>query len=235
MIKIKRASERGNTKIDWLNSYHSFSFGEYYDPENMGFGPLRVLNDDTVQPGAGFPTHPHRDMEIISVVTSGVMAHRDNTGGEGIIRPGIIQKMSAGKGILHSEFNASDKEILKLIQIWILPNKKGIKPSYEEMRFELEDKKNKLLLVASGDVNDGVIFINQNVLIYLSDLEKGKKQDYEIRKNRAVYLHLIEGKLEINGLHIFSGDSLQILDEPVLTINAEAESEFIVFDLAMDF
>ncbi|KAF0214212.1 MAG: hypothetical protein FD178_2601 [Ignavibacteria bacterium] len=145
MLEVLRSEERGRTKIDWLDSYHSFSFGEYYDPKNMGFGPLRVINDDLIQAGAGFPTHPHRDMEIVTIVTQGAVAHRDSSGGEGIIRVGEVQKMSAGKGIFHSEFNASDKEVLKLYQIWIMPNQNGLKPGYEDIRYDVAEKKNKLL------------------------------------------------------------------------------------------
>ena len=182
MLEVLRSKERGRTKIDWLDSYHSFSFGEYYDPKNMGFGPLRVINDDLIQAGAGFPTHPHRDMEIVTIVTQGAVAHRDSSGGEGIIRVGEVQKMSAGKGIFHSEFNASDKEILKLYQIWIMPNQNGLKPGYEDIRYDVAEKKNKLLLAASNNHDDGVIFLNQDAKIYLADLEAGTSVSYQTDK-----------------------------------------------------
>ncbi len=234
MVSILKSTERGKTKIDWLESYHSFSFGNYYNPNNMGFGPLRVINDDIVNPGAGFPTHPHKDMEIVTIVTQGAVAHQDSSGGNGIIRVGEVQKMSAGKGIYHSEFNASDKEILKLLQIWIIPNQTGLKPSYEEMQYSLEDKKNKLLLVASGNVNDAVIFINQDVKLYISDLEEGKQLTLPIPNNYGVYLHLIDGKLKVNNYILNSGDAIKITDEESLSIWGEQNSSFLLFVLGMN-
>ena len=149
MIEVRKSNEHEHTKIDWLDSRHSFSFGEYYDPGNIHFGPLRVMNDDIIQPGEGFPTHPHRDMEIVTIILEGTVAHKDSTGGEGTITVNEIQRMTAGKGILHSEFNASNTEILKLLQIWLIPNKQGLMPSYEQMKFSHEEKKNKLLKVVS--------------------------------------------------------------------------------------
>jgi len=151
MIEVKKNNERGYTKIDWLDSRHSFSFGEYYDPKNIHFGPLRVINDDIIEAGEGFPTHPHKDMEIVTIILEGTVAHKDSSGGEGTITVNEIQRMTAGKGILHSEFNASDTEILKLLQIWFIPNGQGLTPSYEQMKFSHEEKKNKLLKVVSGE------------------------------------------------------------------------------------
>lgn len=179
MIEIRKSNERGKTKIDWLESYHSFSFGEYYDPSNIYFGPLRVMNDDIILAGGGFPTHPHRDMEIVTIVLEGTVAHKDSTGGEGTITVNEIQRMTAGKGIQHSEFNPSDSEVLKLLQIWFIPNQQGLNPSYEQRKFSHEEKKNKLLKVVSGTKEEGIIFINQDAEIFLSDLDKGKEIKYD--------------------------------------------------------
>lgn len=235
MLEVLRSKQRGRTKIDWLDSYHSFSFGEYYNPKNMGFGPIRVINDDLIQPSGGFPTHPHRDMEIVTIVTEGVVAHRDSSGGEGIIRVGEVQKMTAGKGIFHSEFNASDKHILKLYQIWIMPNQIGLKPSYEDIRYDVEEKKNKLLLVASNNHGDGVIFLNQDAKIYLADIEEGKSIQYKTENSRGVYFHLIEGKVEVNGTELVSGDAVKLTEVENAEVIAKEKSSFILFDVVMEF
>ena len=235
MLEVLRSKERGRTKIDWLDSYHSFSFGEYYDPKNMGFGPLRVINDDLIQAGAGFPTHPHRDMEIVTIVTQGAVAHRDSSGGEGIIRVGEVQKMSAGKGIFHSEFNASDKEILKLYQIWIMPNQNGLKPGYEDIRYDVAEKKNKLLLAASNNHDDGVIFLNQDAKIYLADLEAGTSVSYQTDKSRGVYVHVTEGSVEIEGTKLFSGDAIKLTEVESVEIKASEDSGILLFDVVMNF
>ncbi len=235
MLEVLRSKERGRTKIDWLDSYHSFSFGEYYNPENMGFGPIRVINDDLIQPGGGFPTHPHRDMEIVTIVTQGGVAHRDSSGGEGIIRVGEVQKMSAGKGIFHSEFNASDKEILKLYQIWIMPNQNGIKPAYEDISYDVSEKKNKLLLVASNNHADGVIFINQDAKIFLSDLDAGKSVSYKTEKSRGIYLHITNGSVEVAETKLSSGDAIKLYDVEGLEIKATENAGLILFDVVMNF
>jgi quercetin 2,3-dioxygenase len=235
MVKVRKAGQRGITKIDWLESYHSFSFGEYYDPDNMGFGPLRVINDDTVQPLAGFPTHPHRDMEIVTIVTQGVIAHRDSTGSEGVIRVGEIQKMSAGTGILHSEYNASDKVVLKLFQIWIDPKEKGLKPAYEDMRYEEAEKKNKLLLVASGDPADGVVYIHQDAKIFLSDLDQDVTQSYLIPEEHGLYLRVINGKILLGENELISGDEIMITETDKAGWTALENSGIILFDVAMKF
>ena len=235
MLEVLRSKERGRTKIDWLDSYHSFSFGEYYDPKNMGFGPLRVINDDLIQAGAGFPTHPHRNMEIVTIVTQGAVAHRDSSGGEGIIRVGEVQKMSAGKGIFHSEFNASDKELLKLYQIWIMPNQNGLKPGYEDIRYDVAEKKNKLLLVASNNHGDGVIFLNQDAKIYLADLEAGTSLSYQTDKSRGVYLHVTEGSVEVEGVKLSSGDAIKLTEVESVEIKASENSGILLFDVVMNF
>ncbi len=235
MLEVLRSKERGRTKIDWLDSYHSFSFGEYYDPKNMGFGPLRVINDDLIQAGAGFPTHPHRDMEIVTIVTQGAVAHRDSSGGEGVIRVGEVQKMSAGKGIFHSEFNASDKEILKLYQIWIIPNQNGLKPDYEDIRYEVAEKKNKLLLVTSNNHGDGVIFINQDAKIYLADLEAETNISYQTDKSRGVYIHVTKGSVEVEGTKLSSGDAIKLTDVENIEIKASENAGILLFDVVMNF
>ena len=235
MIEVKKSDERGHTEIDWLNSRHSFSFGEYYDPENIHFGPLRVMNDDIIQPGEGFPTHPHRDMEIVTIVLEGTVAHKDSSGGEGTIAVNEIQRMTAGKGIMHSEFNASDTEVLKLLQIWFIPNKQGLTPGYEQKKFSHEEKKNKLLKVVGGKKEEGIIFINQDAEIFLSDLEKGKEIIYNLNINRGMYVHVIDGSLNVNNVSLLPGDAAKITQENQIKISANVDSKIILFDLIMDF
>ena len=235
MIDIKRSNERGHTQIDWLDSYHSFSFGEYYDPSNIHFGPLRVMNDDTIKPGEGFPTHPHRDMEIVTIILEGTVAHKDSSGGEGTITVNEVQRMTAGSGIFHSEFNASDWEILKLLQIWFIPNKPGLTPSYEQKKFSHDVKKNILLKVVSGNKEEGVIFINQDAEIFLSDLVDGKEITHKLKENRGAYIHLIEGAVNVNGVLLSNGDAVEITGEEKITITATANSKIILFDMAMNF
>lgn len=235
MIEIRKSNERGKTKIDWLESYHSFSFGEYYDSSNIHFGPLRVMNDDIIQAGGGFPTHPHSDMEIVTVLLQGTIAHKDSTGGEGTITVNEIQRMTAGRGIKHSEFNASNKEVLKLLQIWFIPNQQNLKPSYEQKKFSHEERQNKLLKVVSGNKEDGIIFINQDAEIFLSDLEKGKEIKYGIKENRGVYLHLMEGNVDVNGKSLLPGDAVKLFQETDFTLNARENSKIILFDMTMNF
>lgn len=234
MIEKRKNGERGRTKIDWLESYHSFSFGEYYDSSNIHFGPLRVMNDDIIQAGGGFPTHPHSDMEIVTIVLEGTVAHKDSTGGEGTITVNEIQRMTAGKGIQHSEFNPSHSEVLRLIQIWFIPNQRGLKPSYEQKKFSYEEKKNNLLKVVSGRKEDGIIFINQDAEIFLSDLDKEKEIKYEIDTNRGAYLHLIEGAVNVNGMSLLPGDAVKLFQEKILVVNSLESSKIILFDMAME-
>ena len=235
MIEVKKSNERGHTEIDWLNSRHSFSFGEYYDPENIHFGPLRVMNDDIIQPGEGFPTHPHRDMEIVTIVLEGTVAHKDSSGGEGTITVNEIQRMTAGKGIMHSEFNASETEILKFLQIWFIPNKQGLTPGYEQKKFSHEEKKNKLLKVVSGKKEEEIIFINQDAEIFMSDLEEGKEISYNLNVNRGLYVHVIDGSLNVNSVSLLSGDAVKVTQENKIKISANINSQIILFDLIMDF
>ena len=235
MIEVRKSNERGHTKIDWLDSRHSFSFGEYYDPKNIHFGSLRVINDDIIQPGEGFPTHPHRDMEIVTIIFEGTVAHKDSSGGEGTITVNEIQRMTAGKGILHSEFNASDTEILKLLQIWFIPTQQGLTPGYEQKKFSHEQKQNNLLKVVSGEKADGIIFINQDAEIFLSDLDAGIKLSYEVKEKRGVYIQLVEGTLNVNGNKIEKGDALKITDEKNLELTTEKNAKIVLFDIALEF
>lgn len=235
MLKIKKSNGRGRTKTDWLDSYHSFSFGEYYDPANIHFGPLRVMNDDLIQPDSGFPMHPHRDMEIVTIILEGTVAHKDSSGGEGKITVNEVQRMTAGEGIFHSEYNPSKVEDLKLLQIWFVPNRQGLAPSYEQKRFSHEDKQNKLLKVVSGKKEDGIIFINQDAEIFLSDLESGKRVEHKLETERGVYLHVIEGQTTVNGEKLSGGDAIKITEEKNISITAETDSKIILFDMKMDF
>ena len=235
MIEVRKSNERGHTKIDWLDSRHSFSFGEYYDPKNIHFGSLRVINDDIIQPGEGFPTHPHRDMEIVTIILEGTVAHKDSSGGEGTITVNEIQRMTAGKGIMHSEFNASDTEILKLLQIWFIPNQQGLTPGYEQKKFSHEQKQNNLLKVVSGEKADGIIFINQDAEIFLSDLDAGIKLSYEVKEKRGVYIQLVDGTLNVNGNKIEKGDALKITEEKKLELTPEKNAKIVLFDIALEF
>lgn len=235
MLEIRKSNSRGKTKIDWLESYHSFSFGEYYDPSNIHFGPLRVMNDDIIKAGGGFPTHPHHNMEIVTIVLEGTVAHKDSTGGEGTITVNEIQRMTAGSGILHSEFNPSNDQVLKLLQIWFVPKQEGLTPSYEQRKYSHQEKQNKLLKVVSGVKEDGIIFINQDAEIFLSDLDEQHELSHELIENRCAYLHLIEGNISINGISILPGDALKIVDEKLIAINALEKSKIILFDMARDY
>lgn len=235
MIEVRKSSERGRTKIDWLDSYHSFSFGEYYDPKNTHFGPLRVLNDDLIQPGAGFPTHPHKEMEIVTIVTEGTVTHKDSSGGEGTITVNEIQRMTAGRGIYHSEFNYSNFDELKLYQIWFIPNKQSLDPYYEQKKYSHTEKKNKLLKVVSGKREDGVMFINQDAEIYLSDLDSGISLQHKVEEKRGVYIHTAGGLVSVNGIRLNPGDAVKITDEKSITIKAEEDSRIMLFDMTLNF
>lgn len=235
MTELRKNNERGKTKIDWLESYHSFSFGEYYDPSNTQFGSLRVLNDDIIQPGAGFPTHSHRDMEIVTIVFEGAVAHKDSSGGDGIITVSEVQRMTAGSGIRHSEFNASGTEVLKLLQVWFIPNKQGLEPSYDQKKFSHHEKNNRLLKIVSGNKEAGILFMNQDAEIYLSDLEKGNEIKHIIKQGRGLYLHLIDGAISAADNRLNPGDALKVTDEEYLNISASENSKLILFDVNMNF
>ena len=230
MITLRKASDRGLTKIDWLNSRHTFSFGEYYDPKENGFSVLRVINDDHVAAGKGFGTHPHRDMEIITYVLEGAVEHRDSLGTHGVIPAGDVQRMSAGTGITHSEFNPSPSEDLHLLQIWLLPEAAGIKPGYEQKT--LGDRtKGKLSLVASHAGGDGALKIHQDADLYIGALTKGQAVEKDLAKGRSGYVHVARGKLDLNGLTLGEGDGAKIKDESRLKFSATDDAELLLFDL----
>jgi quercetin 2,3-dioxygenase len=230
MITPRKASDRGLTKIDWLSSRHTFSFGEYYDPREMGFSVLRVINDDHVKPGKGFATHSHRDMEIVTYVLEGAVEHRDSLGTHGVIPAGDVQRMTAGTGIQHSEFNPSPSAPLHLLQIWILPEAAGIKPGYEQKT--LGDRtKGKLSLVASRDGGDGALKIHQDADLYIGALTKGQAVEKDLARGRSGYVHVARGKLDLNGIALGEGDGAKIEDESRLKFSATDDAEVLLFDL----
>jgi len=231
MNTIRRASERGHAEHGWLNSYHSFSFADYFDPEHVEFGPLRVINEDRVASGAGFGTHPHRDMEIISYVLSGKLAHRDSMGNGSVIGPGDVQRMSAGTGVRHSEFNASATEPLHFLQIWIKPDVLGIDPSYEEKHFADADRQGRLLLIASPDGRNGSVLIHQDALLYAGRFDGEERASLELKRNRRSYVHVVRGKVRVNGTELGAGDALKITDSAEVRIEEGRAAEVLLFDL----
>jgi quercetin 2,3-dioxygenase len=232
MVRLRRAEERGRTRMGWLDSYHSFSFGGYYDPENEGFRSLRVINDDIVAGGGGFPTHPHRDMEIVTYVLEGGLAHRDSTGTEAVIRPGDVQRMSAGTGITHSEYNASASEPVHLLQIWIFPERQGLTPGYEEKRFDTAEKRGRLRLLASRDGRDGSVTIHQDAALYGTVLEKDEAVSHALGADRHAWVHVATGEAEVNGQALKAGDAAALSGEEAVEIRGLGPAEVLVFDLA---
>jgi hypothetical protein len=231
MIKIRKAEDRGSVDIGWLDSKHSFSFGRYHDPDYMGFESLRVINDDRVAPGGGFDTHPHKDMEIISYVLEGALEHKDSMGNGSVIKPGDVQRMSAGTGVTHSEFNPSQDESAHFLQIWVMPSAKGLEPSYEQKNFSFEDKKGQLKLVASKDGRDGSVSVNQDVDMYAACLDGGDCIEYSLQDSRKVWVQVARGTISLNGEELNSGDGAAIEGESFELSNARA-AEVIVFDIA---
>lgn len=232
MITRRPAFERGHSKLDWLDSWHTFSFSDYYDPEHMAFRSLRVINDDIIAGGGGFGTHPHQDMEIVTYVLDGALQHRDSLGTGSIIKPGDSQRMSAGTGIFHSEFNASKTEPVRLLQIWIEPSRRGIKPSYEQKRFPLADQVNQLHLIGSPDGRGGSVTIIQDVLISAGRLSTGSKAIYPIDSGRHAWLQVARGDLTVSGIKLQQGDGLAVSGEPKLDVTASTDAELLIFDLA---
>jgi quercetin 2,3-dioxygenase len=231
MQEIRRAGDRGYADHGWLKSFHSFSFADYFDPEHVEFGPLRVINEDLVTPGQGFGTHSHRDMEIISYVLEGELAHKDSTGSSSTIRPGDVQRMSAGRGVQHSEFNPSRSEGVHFLQIWIQPNVRGIPPSYEEKRFSTEEKRGRLRLVASPDRAEGSVLIQQDARVYAGLLDGDEKAQLAIRPGRRAYVHMARGAITVNGTTLEAGDALKLTDTGQLTLAQGRDAEVLVFDL----
>lgn len=231
MITIRRSDERGRANHGWLDTRFSFSFDQYYDPRHVHFGPLRVLNEDRVEPGTGFPPHPHRDMEIITIVLEGAVAHRDSTGGEGVTRPGEVQVMTAGTGVTHSEYNPSPAERLHLLQIWILPDARGRTPRYDQKRFGTEARKNVLLPVVSGTGDVGTLMIHQDATLYLSDLDPGQSLSHALAPGRRAYLFVSQGAVEVKGHTLGPGDAALVEGERALDLKSAEPSELLLIDL----
>lgn len=230
-MEIIRSDSRGTFRNEWLDSRHSFSFGEYYDPNRMGFSTLRVINEDWIDARGGFPTHGHRDMEIITYVMEGALSHKDSLGNGSTIYPGDIQRMSAGRGILHSEFNHSADAKVHLLQIWIQPRFAGIRPGYAQEQFPLEDRRGRLQLVASLDGRDGSLSMNTDASLYASILQAGDSVHYAKPENRVVYVHVARGELILNGTHLQAGDAAAVREETELAFSTESTAEFLLFDL----
>jgi len=234
MNQIRLSSDRGHANHGWLDSHHSFSFGSYFDPEHIEYGPLRVINEDRVQPGNGFGTHGHRDMEIISYVLAGELAHRDSLGTGSVIRPGDVQRMSAGTGVRHSEFNPSQTEPVHFLQIWIQPSETGIAPSYEEKRFDDADKRGRLRLIASPDAADGSVLIHQDARLYAGLLDGAESARLALAAGRRAYVHVARGALQVNGVALGTGDALKLAATDELRLDHGRDAEVLVFDLPDD-
>jgi len=234
MLEIRRSNERGFANHGWLKSFHTFSFAGYYDPKHVEFGALRVINEDRVSPGAGFGTHGHRDMEIISYVLEGELAHKDSMGNGSTIRPGDVQRMSAGSGVRHSEFNPSATSPVHFLQIWIQPSVQGIEPSYEEKKFSEAEKRGRLRLIASPDQADGSVLIHQDSRVYAGLFDGEERGSLSLGPTRQAYVHVARGKVTVNGTTLDTGDGLKVDDTELLTIENGREAEVIVFDLPTD-
>ena len=231
MLDIRRSNERGFADHGWLKSFHTFSFADYYDPQHVEFGPLRVINEDRVAAGAGFGTHGHRDMEIISYVLDGELAHKDSLGSGSVIRPGDVQRMSAGRGVMHSEFNPSSDRPVHFLQIWIQPDVRGIAPSYEEKRFSSEDKRGRLRLIASADAADGSVLIHQDARVYAGLFAGTEQATLAVAKGRKIYVHVARGAITANGAALRAGDAVKLTDVAELSLTQGDGAEVLVFDL----
>lgn len=232
MITLRPSHERGHANFGWLDSYHTFSFGNYYDPAHMGFRALRVINEDRVAPGKGFDTHPHRDMEILTYILSGALAHKDTLGNTATIRPNEIQRMTAGTGIAHSEFNPSDTEPVHLLQIWILPEALRLPPSYEEASFTPGSCQGTWMRIAGRGGGDGVVHINQDLDLYTTLLKAGDSSEFHLRPGRHAWVQVANGKIGLNGVSMEAGDGAAISDEQRLEVQAQSNAELLLFDLA---
>jgi quercetin 2,3-dioxygenase len=231
MNQIRRSNERGLADHGWLKSFHTFSFADYYDAQHMGVGPLRVINEDRVQPGAGFGTHGHRDMEIISYVLDGELAHKDSMGNGSVIRPGDVQRMSAGSGVRHSEFNGSKERPVHFLQIWIEPKDRGIEPGYEEKRFTVEEKQGRLRLIASPDRAEGSVLIHQDARVYAGLFNGEERALLQLAPARQAYVHVARGRITANGVELEAGDALQVTQTDDLVLEKGQDAEVLVFDL----
>ncbi|MBV8629567.1 MAG: pirin family protein [Silvibacterium sp.] len=231
MLEIRRSEERGHANHGWLDSHHTFSFAGYYDPRHMGFRSLRVINEDRVAPGRGFGAHPHRDMEILSYVLDGKLAHRDSMGHEELLGPNEIQRMSAGTGVVHSEYNGSKTEPVHFLQIWIEPSKDGLPATYEQLSFDPAEKQGRWKQLAGPAKADGVSVINQDAKVYVAELARGEEIGYGFARNRYGWLHVIRGSVTVNGRTLKTGDAVAISDEPSIQIKAVEAGEVMLFDL----
>jgi quercetin 2,3-dioxygenase len=232
MLTIRPASERGHAEHGWLDSHHSFSFADYYDPKQMGFRALRVINEDRVAPARGFGTHPHRDMEIISYVLEGGLAHRDSIGTGSVIKPGDVQRMSAGSGVAHSEFNASQSDSVHFLQIWLIPSERGIDPSYEQKSFPDSEKRGRLRVVASPDARDGSVTVHTDAVLYSGLFDRGESAELALSPGRHAWVQVARGRLRVNGQDLAAGDGAAVSDVTELQLEGVDASEVLVFDLA---
>lgn len=231
MIKLRKSAERGHANHGWLDSYHSFSFNRYYDPAHMQYSVLRVINEDVIAPDRGFGMHPHQDMEIVTYMLSGALRHMDSLGNGSVIRAGDVQRMTAGSGIVHSEVNASSSEPAHLLQIWMLPERSGLEPGYEEKHFSAEEKLNRLRLIASRDAREGSLLVHQDLSLYASVLQQGKTLSYVLGEDRSAYLQLARGRLDINGEMLLAGDAAKLEQVGQVSLLAEEDAEFLLFDM----
>lgn len=231
MIKLRKSEERGHANHGWLDSYHSFSFNRYYDPAHMQYSVLRVINEDVIVPDRGFDMHPHRDMEIVTYMLGGELRHMDSLGNGSVIRAGDVQRMSAGTGVVHSEFNASSSESAHLLQIWVLPERKDIEPGYEEKHFARDEKLNQWRLIASHDARQGSLLVHQDISLFATVLEQGKTLDYQLAEQRSIYLQVARGSVNLNGEVLLAGDAAKVEQLPALQLQALEDAELLLFDL----
>lgn len=231
MFEIRRAGERGTAQFGWLDSRHTFSFGQYHDPRHMGFGPLRVINEDRVQPGQGFDTHGHRDMEIISYVLEGALEHKDSLGNGSVMRPGDVQRMTAGTGVRHSEFNHSKSELVHFLQIWVLPESEGLEPGYEQKTFSEADKRGALRLIGSRDGREGSVTIHQDVDVYAACLGEADEVTHRLAAGRRAWVQLARGRAEVNGTPLEAGDGVGLADQSLVALRGVSEAEVLLFDM----
>ena len=230
-MQYRKAAERGHAEHGWLDSWHSFSFADYYDPAHMGFGPLRVINEDRVQPGMGFGTHGHRDMEIVSYVLEGELSHKDNLGNGSIIVPGDVQRMSAGRGVLHSEFNPSDSNPVHFLQIWIEPDTRGLRPSYEQKRLDPAALRGRLALIASPDGSEGAVTIHQDARIYAGKITGDERAGHDLAAGRRAYVHVARGRVRLNDAPLAAGDAAKLEGPGTVTLASGEDAEVLLFDL----
>jgi redox-sensitive bicupin YhaK (pirin superfamily) len=231
MITLRKAQDRGHAQHGWLDSWHSFSFGDYYDPKHMGFRSLRVINEDRVAPGQGFPTHSHRDMEIVTYVLDGALEHKDSMGNGSVMKPGDVQRMTAGTGVGHSEFNASRTEPVHFLQIWLLPESRNLTPGYEQKHFSKQDRQGNLRVVASREGAGGAVQVHQDVTLLAGIFAAGESASYSLAAGRHAFLHVARGRISVNGYELAAGDALQASDEAALSLSGASDAEVLLFDL----